>query len=252
MSRTPNTPSQTRLACSSVSPSNIVRRSVNASLPALRFLLWKSERAQRRRAFHRAWVSGRHAAHGRYPAAMAVCSSAKNTFLTYPPRAMARRAAGPTPAACTSSHQGSCGRLKREQHVLGFDATDVLSDGAVAPHHAVTGHHDGQRVVCAGAAHGTHRLRVASRLRDRRVAGGLPVADLRQVREDPTTEAVRELQIQRHVERAASPREGLLDLPGNAVQARRGSPNPRAHVAGAALQDEVMVLARVCDPDQAL
>jgi len=40
-------------------------------------------------------ASGRHTAHGRYPAATAVCSSAKNTrFLTYPPRAMARSAAG--------------------------------------------------------------------------------------------------------------------------------------------------------------
>jgi hypothetical protein len=36
-----------------------------------------------------------HTAHGRYPAAMAVDSLAKKTrFFTYPPRAMARRAAG--------------------------------------------------------------------------------------------------------------------------------------------------------------
>ena len=48
-----------------------------------------------RRAFHRACSSGRHTAHGRYPAATAVCSSAKNTrFVTYPPRATARSAAG--------------------------------------------------------------------------------------------------------------------------------------------------------------
>src|SRR5439155_23756899 len=46
-------------------------------------------------AFHRAYSSGRHTAHGRCPAATAVCWSAKNTrFLTYPPRAMARSAAG--------------------------------------------------------------------------------------------------------------------------------------------------------------
>ena len=38
---------------------------------------------------------GQATAHGRYPAATAVCSSAKNTrFLTYCPRAMARSAAG--------------------------------------------------------------------------------------------------------------------------------------------------------------
>lgn len=37
-----------------------------------------------RAAFHRAYSAGRHTAHGRYPAATAVCSSAKNTrFLTY-------------------------------------------------------------------------------------------------------------------------------------------------------------------------
>src|ERR1700704_2361438 len=47
------------------------------------------------RAFHCVYSSGRHTAHGRYPAATAVCSSAKNTrFLTSPPRAMARSAAG--------------------------------------------------------------------------------------------------------------------------------------------------------------
>src|SRR5258705_13335476 len=44
------------------------------------------------RDFHCVYSSGRHTAHGRYPAATAACSSAKNTrFLTYPPRAMARR-----------------------------------------------------------------------------------------------------------------------------------------------------------------
>src|SRR5262249_27806168 len=47
-----------------------------------------------RTAFHCAYSSGRHTAHGRYPAATAVCSSAKNTrFLTYWPRAIARSAA---------------------------------------------------------------------------------------------------------------------------------------------------------------
>jgi hypothetical protein len=46
-------------------------------------------------AFQRSYFTGRQTAQGRYPAAIAVRSSAKNTRCsTYPPRAMARRAAG--------------------------------------------------------------------------------------------------------------------------------------------------------------
>lgn len=45
-------------------------------------------------AFHCAYSSGIHTAHGRYPAALAAASSEKNTrFFTYPPRMIAARAA---------------------------------------------------------------------------------------------------------------------------------------------------------------
>jgi hypothetical protein len=55
----------------------------------------KLSRAPSFRAFHCEYFSGKHAAQGRYPAAMAISSSTKNTrFPTYPPRARVRRAVG--------------------------------------------------------------------------------------------------------------------------------------------------------------
>ncbi len=116
----------------------------------------------------------------------------------------------------------------------------------------MAGHHDGQGVAGARAARSANRLRVASRLRDRGIAGGLSVTDLRQVRKDRAAEAVRQLQIERHVERATSPGEVLLDLARDAVQARGRSQDARAHVAGEAFQHEVVVLARVRDSYEAL
>jgi tetratricopeptide (TPR) repeat protein len=113
-------------------------------------------------------------------------------------------------------------------------------------------HHDRQRVGRAGAADGADRLRIPGQLSNGGVAGGMAIADLRQVTEDGAPEPGRQPPVQRQVESVAAAREVLLELPRGQVQAGRGMKDARADLVRESLEDSVVVLAGVGDADQAL
>ena len=73
---------------------------------------------------------------------------------------------------------GHAAASMRQQRPLGLGAAEVLADGAVAADHPVARHHDGHRVVRAGAADGPHRRGVAGRRGDGGVARRGPVGDV--------------------------------------------------------------------------
>ena len=92
---------------------------------------------------------------------------------------------------------------------------------AVAAHHPVTRHHERDRVLRAGRARRPHRGRVARGRGDGGVALGRAVRDVAEVLEDGAAEAVRELQVDRDLERAASTGEVLVELRRDVVEPAR-------------------------------
>src|SRR5262249_56684610 len=84
---------------------------------------------------------------------------------------------------------------------------------------------------------------------DRGVAGGVPVADLGQMAQYRAAEPSREPPVQRQIEAAPPPGEVLAEFPRGGVEAGGSGENAGADPVGPGLQDGVVVLAGVSDPD---
>src|SRR5262250_2639581 len=116
----------------------------------------------------------------------------------------------------------------------------------------MAGHDNGDGVARARGPDRTHRLRVADRDRDGRVAGGLPVADRAQASQDQTAESAREAEVHRQIEPLAEAGEVLVDLLRRYIEARGRVQNARTEVASQTLEDLRVVFAPVGDAHQSL
>src|SRR5262245_27959300 len=144
------------------------------------------------------------------------------------------------------------GRLEFQKKPLCVLAAGVAAEGSVAAQDPMTGDHDGNGIGRAGAAHGTDRARAAAGPGDLGVAGGRAEADPGEASEDPVPEAAAEPQVERQVERAALPREVLIELARGAVEPGGRAQDARADLAREPLEHRVVPLGPERDPHEAL